>query len=119
MNGLSAFFPGDQERAIGEFDVQQAHGPVADGRDDAARLVDLGAESLEIGVLVTTTRIFCFMLRPSHFLANVFTNFIARSIQPANCSSSSTPSGSTITQPFLGLPVMSNSLTFGSRIAPS
>jgi hypothetical protein len=51
----------------------------------------------------------------AHFFGRDDTNVVARSIQPANCSSSSTPSGSTMTQPFMGRPVMSNTLTWDSR----
>ena len=40
----SQFFPGNQEHAIGELDIEQANGPVAYGRDNTARFVDSGAE---------------------------------------------------------------------------
>ncbi len=49
-----------------------------------------------------------------HFPGNVSTNSIARPIHFFKSSSSSTPSGSTITQPFIDRPVMSNSTTDGS-----
>ena len=61
-------------------------------------------------------------LRPSqlsYLAGSVSTNLFARSIQSFNWSSSPTPSGSTNTQPVIGLPVMSNSFTFGSRSASS
>jgi hypothetical protein len=64
---------------------------------------------------VTATRVFFFTMRTSHFLGNAFTNFSAHSIQRFNCSSSWTPSYSISTQPFIGLPVMSNSRTCGSK----
>ena len=54
-----------------------------------------------------------------HFFGSVSTNLFARSIQFFNLFSSSTPSGSTMIQPFIGLPVMSNSLTCGSSSASS
>src|SRR5437660_1640302 len=47
-----------------------------------------------------------FIVMGPHFPANSATNFPARSSQPFNWSSSSTPSGSTSTQFFIGLPVM-------------
>jgi uncharacterized protein (TIGR02246 family) len=62
-------------------------------------------------------------LQPGHdnfsFAGSALTNFTARSIQSVNCSSSSTPSGPTSTQPFMARPVMSNSRTCGSRSASS
>ncbi len=67
----------------------------------------------------------CFVMVPlfveccndPYFAGSFPTNFTARSIQSANWSSPSTPSGSTSTQPFIGLPVMSNFLMGGSLIA--
>ena len=56
---------------------------------------------------------------PIYFAGSVTTNFTARSIQSANWTSFSTPSGSTIIQPFIARPVMSNSLTLGSNKAIS
>src|SRR5262249_55402690 len=50
---------------------------------------------------------------------SVRTNLVARSIQSVNCSSPSTPSGSTSTQPFMARPVVSNSRTCGSLRASS
>src|SRR5205823_13214226 len=62
-------------------------------------------------------------LEPRHgyfsFAGSVFTNFSACSIQPFNWSPSSTPSGPTATQFRIGLPVMSNARTCGSRRAAS
>jgi hypothetical protein len=55
----------------------------------------------------------------THFFGSVRTNFIARSIQSFNWSSSSTPCGSTATQFLIGLPVMSNARTWDSRSAAS
>ena len=49
-----------------------------------------------------------------HFFGKVLTKSAHRCIHPLNCSSFSTPSGSTMTQPFIDLPVISNSTTFGS-----
>src|SRR5262249_54217919 len=54
-----------------------------------------------------------------HLAGSVPTNRSACSIQPVNCPSPSTPSGSTSTQPFIGLPVMSKSLTWRSSSASS
>src|SRR5262249_1781987 len=53
------------------------------------------------------------------FAGNFPTIFAPASIQSFNGSSPAPPSGSTSPQPFMGLPVMSNSLTCGSSSASS
>ena len=55
-------------------------------------------------------------LRPEigYLKGNVLTNCVAWLIQCASRASLSRPSGSTSTQPFMGLPVTSNSLTLSS-----
>ena len=62
------------------------------------------------GASVVVVDSFTLMPYPysSKFAAHFPTNFPARRIQPGNGSSSSTPSGPTVTQPFIGLPVMEN-----------
>src|SRR5262249_49502526 len=103
-------------------DVPHLPGDVA----DAARrlLKPLGCRGLveqSDGVVASEDDLFDRQLKSRHgyfsFAGSVRTNLVARSIQPFNCSWSSTPFGSTSTQPFIALPVMSNSRTCGSRSA--
>src|SRR5262249_50284269 len=75
------------------------------------------------GVLAGEDNLVDGELQPGHdycsFAGNVPTNFTARPIQALNCSSSWTPSGATSTHPFIGRPVISNSLTCGCFRASS
>src|SRR5262249_48776226 len=109
----------ERQAVLGEGDVAHLPGDVADA---AGRLSEplVGGRLVEQadGVVAGEDDLFDGELQPGHdyfsFAGSAPTNFTARPIQPANWSSPSTPPGSTSTQPFIGLPVMSNPLTCGS-----
>src|SRR5262249_44721594 len=109
---------------LGEGDVAHLPGDVADA---TWRLPEpLGRRRLveqPDGVLAGKDDLLDGELESGHdyasFFGSVRTNFVARSIQPVNWSSSSPPSGSTATQFLIGLPVMSNARTCGSSSAAS
>src|SRR5262249_39386322 len=112
-----------RQAVLGEGDVADLPGDVADAaRRQPKPLVGGRLVEQPDGVVPGEDNLLDGELQPGHgyfsFAGSAPTNFTARSIQPPNWSSFSTPSGATSTQPFIDRPVMSNSLTCGSLSAP-